>query len=99
MGKDVKWCAECGEGTVKADRDECKKCGSTKWVDSKAAAPKKKKGMKDKAKDKLAEHEAKRELKWRTIVMEEPGSVTSATDDAGVVTEIPMDVKFLPLEG
>ena len=32
MPKDVKWCGSCGEGTVKADRPDCKHCGSQKWV-------------------------------------------------------------------
>ena len=47
MPKDVKWCGSCGEGTVKADRPDCKKCGAETWVNSKkkanalAKAPKK----------------------------------------------------------
>ena len=47
MPKDVKWCRSCGEGTVKADRPDCKKCGAETWVNSKkkakapAKAPKK----------------------------------------------------------
>ena len=32
MPNDVKWCGSCGEGTVKADRPDCKHCGSEKWV-------------------------------------------------------------------
>ena len=69
--------------------------------DDKSKAPAKKKGMKDKAKDKMAEHEAKKELKWRTIVMEAPGTIVAAgdTEGASLQTDIPMDVKFHPLEG
>jgi predicted nucleic acid-binding Zn-ribbon protein len=99
MPKDVKWCASCGEGTAKPDRADCKKCGATKFVTSKKEAPAKKKGLKDKGKDKLAEREANNKLKIRSQVMEAPGSVTAATDDDPVATDIPMDVKFHPLEG
>eukprot|EP01052_Picozoa_sp_SAG31_P009460 SAG31_NODE_497_length_14862_cov_6.951568_5_plen_132_part_00 len=104
--KDVKWCQNCGEGTVKADRDTCKTCGCEDFTTDKSTAPQvktklpgKKKGMKEKAKDKLAEHEAKKELKWRSVAMAEPGVVNSATDESSVSTEVPLDVKFKPLEG
>jgi hypothetical protein len=38
MPKDVKWCGSCGEGTVKGERPDCKKCGSGTWVTAKPAA-------------------------------------------------------------
>lgn len=70
----------------------------------KAASPPKaaggnKKGMKDKAKDKMAEHEANKQLKWRTVVMDNPGAVVKASDDAAMANEIPMDVAFRGLDG
>lgn len=29
---DSKWCAQCGEGTVKPDREACKFCGAVEWA-------------------------------------------------------------------
>ena len=31
MGKDKKWCAGCGKGTEKEERQTCKHCGNTEW--------------------------------------------------------------------
>lgn len=28
----VKHCGRCGEGTGKADRQQCKACGATEWI-------------------------------------------------------------------
>ena len=30
--KDVKWCAQCGEGTVKPERESCKRCDCKAWL-------------------------------------------------------------------
>jgi hypothetical protein len=33
-GRNVKWCKDCGIGTVKQERTQCKQCGCGQWVDT-----------------------------------------------------------------